>query len=449
MSTDNAQPTVSSDAAAAADSERSCAVTCTGASAELLNRQCLCPGVDLDAVHMALDSALRDQALSLPVAQSHSNLFSLLPVFVSQRHLDQMAAMVAATEAVVASDAYRARVLEWAPAIARFDPGTRGGLLGFDFHLEADGPRLIEINTNPGGALLNALVTQAQRTCAGVDAPSGVPVDPEANLVATLLTEWSAVRSAPMPSSAAIVDAAPEAQFLYPEFVLYRNALRRLGVHAVIVAPAALDRRADGLWHEGARVDLVYNRLTDFALAEPGNKALREAYLAGTVVLTPHPRAHALYADKRNLALLGDRAFLATCNLTAAEAEALASTVPRTRLVDAGNRDALWAERRALFFKPAGGYGGKAGYRGDKITRRAWDDVVAGDYVAQDLVRPSERAGRVGDDGAFKLDLRCYAYAGRVLMHAARTWRGQVTNFRTAGGGFAPVIIVRQQGVRA
>jgi hypothetical protein len=169
---------------------------------------------------------------------------------------------------------------------------------------------------------------------------------------------------------------------------------------------------------------------------------LRNAYLAGQVVLTPHPRAHALYADKRNLALLGDRSFLATCGIGAADIDALANAVPRTRRVDADNRDALWAERRHLFFKPAGGHGGKAGYRGDKITRRAWDDVAAGDYVAQDLVRPSERAGP-GDDGAFKLDLRAYAYEGRVLLHAARTWRGQVTNFRTAGGGFAPVLAVR------
>ena len=417
-------------------------MACTGASADVLNRQCLCAGVDLDAVRAALDRALQDHDLRLPVAQSHANLFSLLPVFVSQHHLDQAAAVVAATEAVVGSEAYRTRVLDWAPAIARFDPGTRGGLLGFDFHLDADGPRLIEINTNPGGALLNALVTRAQRSCAGVDAPPGAPPDPEGEVIRALLAEWTAVRGPTLPASVAIVDAAPEGQFLYPEFVLYRDALRRLGVRAAVVAPEALERRDGGLWHDGARVDLVYNRLTDFALEDPAHAALRESYLAGEIVLTPHPRAHALYADKRNLVLLGDRAFLATCGLADAAGDALAAAVPRTRRVNAANRDVLWAERRFLFFKPAGGYGGKAGYRGDKITRRAWEDVASGEYVAQELVRPSERAGRGGDD-TFKLDLRCYAYAGRVLLHAARMWRGQVTNFRTQGGGFAPVLAVR------
>ena len=38
-----------------------------------------------------------------------------------------------------------------------------------------------------------------------------------------------------------------------------------------------------------------------------------------------------------------------------------------------------------------------------------------------------------------KLDVRCYAYDGRVLMLAARLYQGQTTNFRTPGGGFATV----------
>jgi hypothetical protein len=52
------------------------------------------------------------------------------------------------------------------------------------------------------------------------------------------------------------------------------------------------------------RIDLVYNRLTDFALEAPANAALREAWLTDAALITPHPRAHALYADKRNLVAL-------------------------------------------------------------------------------------------------------------------------------------------------
>jgi len=38
-----------------------------------------------------------------------------------------------------------------------------------------------------------------------------------------------------------------------------------------------------------------------------------------------------------------------------------------------------------------------------------------------------------------KMDVRLYTYGGRILLAAARLYQGQTTNFRTPGGGFAPV----------
>ena len=47
------------------------------------------------------------------------------------------------------------------------------------------------------------------------------------------------------------------------------------------------------------------------------------------------------------------------------------------------------------------------------------------------------------EDGAspqvLKFDLRNYVYDGAVQWLAARLYQGQTTNFRTPGGGFAPV----------
>jgi hypothetical protein len=40
-----------------------------------------------------------------------------------------------------------------------------------------------------------------------------------------------------------------------------------------------------------------------------------------------------------------------------------------------------------------------------------------------------------------KGDLRAYVYQGRVQLLAARLYQGQTTNFRTPGGGFAPVFV--------
>jgi len=112
-------------------------------------------------------------------------------------------------------------------------------------------------------------------------------------------------------------------------------------------------------------------------------------------------------------------------------------------VVDAANADALWAQRKQLFFKPFAGYGSRAAYRGDKLTQRVWREIVAGDYVAQALVPPSERLINVnGQPQRLKLDLRAYAYRGQVQLLAARTWSGQTTNFRTEGGGFSPVVVL-------
>lgn len=89
----------------------------------------------------------------------------------------------------------------------------------------------------------------------------------------------------------------------------------------------------------------------------------------------------------------------------------------------------------------------RAAYRGDKLTKRVWQDILAGDYVAQAIVAPGERmidgadamTAKTGATKAMKFDLRAYTYNGDVQWVAARLHQGQTTNFRTPGGGFAPV----------
>jgi hypothetical protein len=236
----------------------------------------------------------------------------------------------------------------------------------------------------------------------------------------------------------AIVDQSPSRQYLYPEFLLYRHLFASRGIEAMICDSADLVRRDGRLWRGSQAIDLVYNRLTDFCLDEPRHESLRLAYLADEVAVTPHPRAHALYADKRNLTLLGNEEFLRRAGIADDDVESLRRSTPRTELVTSANRDVLWARRRELFFKPASGYGSKAAYRGDKLTKRVWQEMSAATYVAQELVIPSRR--QVSDvPAALKADIRNFAYAGSVRHVAARLYQGQTTNLRTPGGGFAPV----------
>jgi hypothetical protein len=72
-----------------------------------------------------------------------------------------------------------------------------------------------------------------------------------------------------------------------------------------------------------------------------------------------------------------------------------------------------------------------------------WDEILRGDYVAQQQVPPGERGMLVdGNETALKMDIRAYVYAGEIQLLAARLYQGQTTNFRTQGGGFAPVFVV-------
>lgn len=411
---------------------------------EALNRDCYCVSLDRDALRGELEADFGTRGLFRPLLETHPHLFASLPVFVSRRHVERMAQIIKAVESVVGMAVYRDAVMQWAPEIAVFDPGSRGVFLGYDFHLGPAGPQLIEINTNAGGALLNAVLGRAQRACCkameDLVPRSDEFTSVEAAIFGMFIAEWRLQRGSQELKCVAIIDDNPGEQYLYPEFLLFQQLFRRNGIEAIISDPRELVLHEGVLWHRDTRIDLVYNRLTDFSLEVTEHAALRDAYLNGQVVLTSHPRAHALYADKRNLGVLTDATQLRAWGVADAVVTTLLSGIPRTQTVNRADADALWSNRRKLFFKPAAGYGSRAAYRGEKLTRRVWEEVLAGSYVAQAFIPPSERVIRdAASPLALKLDLRNYVYDGAVQLLAARLYQGQTTNFRTPGGGFAPV----------
>lgn len=411
-----------------------------------LNASCLCVSHEREALVDALEAGSGDAEVAALIAERCPHLFSRQPVYVSHHHAERIAELIAAIESVIALPAYRAAVLADAPAIARHDPGARGVFFGYDFHVGENGIALIEINTNAGGALLNAALARAQDPCKGLAGAAHGAQDAhrlEQSVIAMFREEWRLAGRGGVLRSVAIVDADPAAQYLYPEFLLFRKLLRQHGIAAVIAAPGELRWDGLGLWHADQAIDLVYNRMTDFMFEAPSSAAIRAAYLARAAVVTPHPRAHALYADKRNLALLSDPVRLAGLGVPEATRQILLAGIPHTELVGAGDAERLWGLRRQRFFKPADGYGGRAAYRGDKLTRRVWDEILGGVYVAQAFVAPSERmVSTPSGPASLKFDLRAYCYAGQVQWHAARVYQGQATNMRTPGGGFAAVYFV-------
>lgn len=367
---------------------------------------------------------------------AHGNLFSNVTIIIKPAQLAQMHAVIAAVEKVVALPAWHREVL--GDTSGQFIPANHGVFFGYDFHLNEDGAHLIEINTNAGGAFFNILLQQSQRdeTLAGV---SLAPNDLEQDIVAMFRHEWKLQRGDAILHNIAIVDEAPQSQYFYPEFVLARQLFERAGIHAFIADPANFEARADGLYCGENKIDLIYNRLTDFSLKQ--FPALLAAYQQNNLVLTPHPYAYNLYADKRNLTLLTDGERLRAMGVDDATIATLLAGIPQTRLVEVQDAEQWWKERKEWFFKPATGYGGKGSYRGANVTQRVFAEIMQGGYVAQRRAMPGERMVSVAgaEPAAFKFDARCYVYEGVVQLVVARLYQGQMTNFRTPGGGFAMV----------
>jgi glutathione synthase/RimK-type ligase-like ATP-grasp enzyme len=333
---------------------------------------------------------------------------------------------------VTAHPAIRERAIALSRARNLPAGGPHPWILSLDFHLAPAGPKLIEVNTNPGGLMIAA----AHALAAGVMS-AAEKAGLERRIVDAFRNEWArAGRGNPL-TCIAIVDNDPVNQFLYPEFVLYRDLLDRHGIETLICDPGELRVAEGALMHGNRQIDLVYNRLTDFHFEEPRHAVLAQAWRSAMTVVTPDPAAYAACADKRLMSLLCDRDALTRHGVPESAANAISAGVPRTILPEESNADELWSARRALFFKPARGHAGKAAYRGDKISRATWERLDLETYVAQDFV-PAPRV-QVAAYGTLKADVRVFVRGSDIIFMCARLYEGQTTNFRTPGGGFASV----------
>lgn len=413
--------------------------------ANSLNRHCHCINVDHDVLQESLETRLGEAGAWSRLQGSHPHLLADSPVFISHDHVEQMKAIVEAIEQVVSLDSYRSEVLDWAPPIARDNSGAHGVFFGNDFHLTNDGPRLIEINTNAGGALLLLQVASAQQACCNevenfvtgrVDT-----ADLERTFVDMFRDEFHTRYPDRTLRRVAVVDESPDEQYLSPEFTLFKMMFQHHGIDAIVTGPEAFSLENGQLLVDERPVDLVYNRLTDFYLQSPACAVLNQAYRDAAAVITPSPYTHAVYANKQNLTLLCDANRLGELGVDATTIATLVQGVPRTELLTAENADQLWSERKRLFFKPNWGFGSRGTYKGAKLTRKTWESIRQANYIAQELVPPSERlvVRDGGNKTALKLDVRCYTYLGEIQLLGARLYRGQTTNFRTDGGGLAAV----------
>ncbi|MBF0262621.1 MAG: hypothetical protein HQL97_13100 [Magnetococcales bacterium] len=327
-----------------------------------------------------------------------------------------------------------------APETARFDPGHEAVMMGYDFHLTPDGPRLIEVNTNAGGLLM---AHETRHPDFAAREPSGTRNDRRLKrLIDTFRAEMGLFSGdgGRVPRLMAILDDNPAAQFLYPEMVVAARLLEAAGLPCRIVDPGQLDFGADGVFLAGQRVELIYNRHCDFYLESPALAGLRSAWLNRQLCLTPNPRAYGLLADKRRMIGWSDPDHLSALGCSEADSARITALVPRTRLLGSLDPEMVWKERARWVFKPGfGGFGGRGVLIGEKISRARFATLDPSTTLVQRHIPPALIP--VAGASPLKTDVRLFMYRDQLLGVGVRAYRGQVTNFREPGNGFLLVRI--------
>ena len=307
------------------------------------------------------------------------------------------------------------------------DPGNRSVFMGYDFYLEPEGPRLIEINTNAAGALVVALLNDFHGT------------DFFNQQVETLFLmfkeELRLSGKSDTPRHVVICDELPLEQRTYFEFFLFQRFFEACGWSASIedITTLKWDEQSKTLFTaDGKAIDLVYNRSCDFQFETPVTQTLYSAWINKAVCVTPNPYEYMLMADKERLIDFSNPEFLKPFSLSGDEKEALAICIPSALLIQNEDKDELWAKRKKLFFKPARSFGSKACYKGESMSKKVFEHVIHSDYIAQPYFEAPLHEG-------FKYDIRTYVYKDAVQQYGSRLFKGQVMNFQTEGGGFGGV----------
>jgi hypothetical protein len=348
----------------------------------------------------------------------------------------QIYQLLGAFHRVAKSSLYQQELKANLRCLPEWDPGNIGVLSSFDCHIDSQGDaRLIEINTNAAFGLLGEVLYAAH------DKSLGLNREMTALLKASFLNETKLFYRPLKIQKVAIIDQKPEGQNFYLEFLMFKQLFKDLGWETIIDDVGAFGYNAslNCLRHlpSNTIIDLVYNRYTDFYFQNPESQELQQAYCHGGALFSPHPRQYWLYGDKSRLSQLSRLEGLESYSLSTPDRELFQKTIPRTwTRKDFTSKEDLWQRRKAYFLKPMTSHGSKAVYRGASIARKILDQVWDSDFVAQEFIPPST-FHPLGGDTPFKVDLRFITYGEDIQLSLARLYRGQLTNFKSPGGGVA------------
>ncbi|MDQ6993160.1 MAG: hypothetical protein Q9M31_06755 [Mariprofundus sp.] len=314
--------------------------------------------------------------------------------------------------------AYLASLESELPAAARIATAWPSVLMGFDFHLTENGPKLIEINNNAGGLYIGKQRWLDQMNDAQM--PGSLPE----RIGAMFPKQWMNI---------AIMDEHVTSQYMYPEMCAYAELLRSDGRNVCVVSPEELHRGTDGkLYYQQLAIDAIYNRHTDFYLQGEELAHIRAAYESAQVILNPHPRSYALIGDKTRMVDWWKPGLLEG-SIEQEQLALIRAVTPKTHSMADLDEQLMWADRKQWVFKPTARHGGKGVVLGKAMSRKRFESLDREDTIVQQLVPASkiELEGR-----SMKLDIRLYMHGEKLIALAGRAWLGQLTNFREEGSGW-------------
>lgn len=246
----------------------------------------------------------------------------------------------------------------------------------------------------------------------------------------------------------------------YPEFVIIRDYLRRLGHEAEICDPRELECRDGWIYANGKKIDILYRRLlmNEFFEIQYDCQAYLEGYRAQKTCYLNSFRSKLVH-KKMIFSLLTDPDYNRVLNQF--ELKAIRDHIPWTRKLRSAkvryrgaNVDLLELIRRnkdSFIMKPNDDYGGHGVVLGFQESQDTWETAINHalqlDYVVQETIAIGREPFLLPVNGKWEsvstvIDFDPYLNGPMMGGCLTRTSPTNLANV-TAGGGSIPLFIAR------
>ena len=369
----------------------------------------------------------RPQIESLVADQLVSPFTVELPVIIHQ----QAQELVSCFFHLRQKESYKSFYKEQTDKFKLEEPGNYGIAMSYDVHWDPKSKklRLIEINTNAAFLFLSQFLYQSREIAFPISDFSFSELKEIVEKERRLAVQERGGN--PEISSISIIDAEPELQKLYVEFLVAQKFFEKKGIACSI---------QDFKDYKPGSASLVYNRFTDFYFRNPNAEHLQKSFENHTDVFSPNPTEYFYLADKQRMIDWHSTEFKSRFQDFSDYQKFFSDYLPQANSFSELTKELIWSERKNYFFKPKNSYGSKSTYKGASVSRKVFEAMNSNDFLRQEyIVAPEKIFSTPEGEIRLKYDLRLYAYQDRLQMIVARLYQGQVTNLRTKYGGFAAI----------